>query len=230
MRHCFVGADLGQTRDPSAIAIVERAELVGEWDAGRFAFRKKVARQLRFLERMPLGTPYPEVVDRVEEVTEAPGVVEQCHLVVDGTGVGPPVVDMIRERRLKCALMAAKITSGDRESMEDGYYKVPKRNLIVGLQVLLQRGGLQIAEGLPLGRELVAEMAAMEVRVTHSGHEQYGAWRVGKHDDMVLAVALACWGIQKTYPYALQGDDQWWRNPRQADVERVFRGVNKKKI
>jgi hypothetical protein len=60
---------------------------------------------------------------------------------------------------------------------------VPKRDLIVGLQVLLQRGGLQIAAGLQFGRKLVEEMMAMEVRVSPAGNEQYAAWREGTHDD-----------------------------------------------
>ncbi len=51
-----VGVDLGQSRDFTAIAVLERAELVGEWDAVAFAHRKLAALRLRFLERIPLGT------------------------------------------------------------------------------------------------------------------------------------------------------------------------------
>ena len=39
-------------------------------------------------------------------------------------------------------------------------------------------------------------MAAMRVRQTPAGHEQYGAWREGEHDDLVFAVALAHWGAK----------------------------------
>jgi hypothetical protein len=42
-------------------------------------------------------------------------------------------------------------------------------------------------------------MAEMEVRVGAQGRESYGAWREGTHDDLVLAVALACWGLRKWY-------------------------------
>ena len=59
---------------------------------------------------------------------------------------------------------------------------------------------LQIAAGLKYGKELAAELAAMQVRVSSAGREQFGAWREGTHDDLVLAVALACWGIKKVYP------------------------------
>ena len=40
----------------------------------------------------------------------------------------------------------------------------------------------------------------MRVRVRASGREEYGARRAGEHDDLVVAVALACWGGTKYYP------------------------------
>ena len=33
-----------------------------------FAWRKKAALRLRYLERVPLGTPYPDIVERVSGV------------------------------------------------------------------------------------------------------------------------------------------------------------------
>ena len=55
------------------------------------------------------------------------------------------------------------------------------------------------------------EMAEMPVKVTLTGHEQYGAWREGQHDDLVLAVALACWGAKKMYPNPPYEDEAYWR-------------------
>ena len=50
----------------------------------------------------------------------------------------------------------------------------------------------------------------MRVRVTSSGNEQYGAWREGEHDDLVFAVALACWGAGKRYRRKLYGAEALW--------------------
>jgi hypothetical protein len=50
------------------------------------------------------------------------------------------------------------------------------------------------------GERLIREMSEMRVKVTAGRHEQYGVWREGEHDDLVLAVALACWAARKTYP------------------------------
>src|SRR5438270_13730993 len=86
----------------------------------------------------------------------------------------------------------------------------PKRDLMIGLQVLLQRGGLQIAAGLKFGQALVEEMAAVRIKQTATGHEQFGAWREGEHDDLVFAVSLAHWGARKVYPGRVVGDDGYW--------------------
>jgi hypothetical protein len=194
----FVGVDLGQSRDFTAIAVVERQELSGEWDPAAYTCQKRTALRLRFLERVELGTPYPDVVERVVQIVRSRDLAGRCQLVVDGTGVGRPVVDLLRQAKPGCPIMPAVITSGQRETRIDGYYGIPKRDLMVGLQVLLQQGELQIAAGLKYGAALAAEMAAMEVKVTSAGREQFGAWREGTHDDLVFAVALACWGSKKT--------------------------------
>ncbi|MDP2858731.1 MAG: hypothetical protein Q8P50_12235, partial [Bacillota bacterium] len=63
---------------------------------------------------------------------------------------------------------ACRAPSGDHhggaaESLSKGYYGVPKRDLVTGLQVLLHGGGLRIA----------AEMAGMRVKVGGEGREHY---------------------------------------------------------
>ena len=47
---------------------------------------------------------------------------------------------------------------------------------------------------------LLREMTEMRVKMTGSGRERFGAWREGEHDDLVLAVALACWAAGKVHP------------------------------
>ena len=92
----FLGLDLGQTCDFSTIAVLERAELMGNWDPVIFAWEKRILLRLRHLERIPLGTPYPDVVQRVKNVTRQVATGGLCDLAVDGTGVGRPVIDLLR--------------------------------------------------------------------------------------------------------------------------------------
>jgi hypothetical protein len=219
----FVGLDLGQANDYTAIAALHRAELTGAWDPVQFAYRKWVALRLRHLERIPLGMPYPEIVERVCTVMGSPELAGRSSLVVDATGVGRPVVDLLRRARLRCTMMPVLITGGERQRTEGGYYRVPKRDLITGLQVLLQSGGLQIAAGLREGAMLATEMAEMRVRVTGAGNTQYGVWREGVHDDLVLAVGLGCWGARKIYPNGPYGEEGYWRRNDQDKGNRLLR-------
>ena len=108
----FVGVDFGQSKDHTAIAVLERAETTGARDAVQFAWKKEVSLQLRYLERVPLGTPYTEVVRRVVQVTQWHEIACRCRLAVDGTGVGRPVVDLLRRERPGCVVMAVNITGG----------------------------------------------------------------------------------------------------------------------
>ena len=192
----FMGVDLGQKQDYTAIAVVERWEAAGELDRWSWERLKEVGYRLRHLERLALGTPYPEVVARVREVARSGELAGRCTVVADATGVGGPVIDMLRGAELGCELMAVTITGGERASRasrSDGGWKVPKRDLVVGLEVMLETGSLRIAAGLREGETFIKELTGMRVKVSAGRREQFGAWREGTHDDLVLAAALACW-------------------------------------
>src|SRR2546430_358834 len=93
----FVGLDLGQSRDHSALAVVERAEVFGDLDYVTYERRRALRYRVRFLERVRLGTPYPDVVGRVREGVRRPELAGRCTLVMDATGGGAPVLGMLRK-------------------------------------------------------------------------------------------------------------------------------------
>jgi hypothetical protein len=179
-RRFVVGLDLGQVQDYTAVAVVHRS-----------AARDGVV-QVPHLERLPLGTPYPAIVTRIEQLFATPPLQGQASLVVDATGVGTAVLDLLVQANL--SPIAITITGGDKVHREArNRYGVPKRELVGCLQVLLQTGRLKIASGLPEAEVLVKELLAFHVKITASAHDTYGAWREGAHDDLVLALALATW-------------------------------------
>ena len=80
----FVGLDLGQRCDHSALVVVERAELLlDEMDWVTYERRREWRYRMRFLERVPLGTPYPDVAARVREVVRNEAIARRCTLVMD---------------------------------------------------------------------------------------------------------------------------------------------------
>jgi hypothetical protein len=210
----IVGVDLGQQRDPTAICVVERGYVpagklynASYWVKGRelYGAREpvKLEYHVRHLERPALGTSYVEVVERVVELLKSLGD-EELVLAVDTTGVGRPVADMLKERlerwleeeRNTCLHTAwITITGGDSVTKaEGGGIRVPKRDLASAPLVLMQNGQLKIAEALQLAPVLRRELLNFKVKINiATGHDSYEAWREGDHDDLVLAVALACW-------------------------------------
>jgi hypothetical protein len=117
--------------------------------------------------------------------------------VIDGTGVGRGVVDMFRTSRDQvCRIVPVLITAGNKAAQENGYWHVPKKDLVSAVQILLQTGRLKIAD-VPERATLLAELQGFEVKITAAANATYGAWREGLHDDLVLALALAVWYAQR---------------------------------
>jgi predicted nucleotide-binding protein (sugar kinase/HSP70/actin superfamily) len=70
---------------------------------------------------------------------------------------------------------------------------VPKRELIVTLVTLVETGRLKIANQLPNSADLIDELLGFKVRINpRTRQETYQAGRGTVHDDIVVAVALAC--------------------------------------
>jgi len=179
----IMGVDLGQVQDYTAIAIIERL----------FQEKEGLYYHLRHLERLKLGTSYPDVVKRVINMLNTEPLSEEgFYLVVDATGVGRPVTDLMMEEGLN-GVIPVTITGGSEVTDDKDGYKVPKRDLVTNLQVLFQNKKLQIAEGLPNAKTLLEELMNFKVKISKTGHDSYEAWREGAHDDLVLAVALASW-------------------------------------
>jgi hypothetical protein len=175
----YVCVDLGLRRDHSAIVIVER-------NGDQILVRN--------VERIALGTPYERVVARVREIARSPRLAGRCSVIVDGSGVGVGVVEMLRKADLGCAMTAVTITGGSvtRAGSGAGYVNVPKFELMSGLDLALQRSELKIARNMKEVAALTREL--FSVRVNANG--SMGA-EGGEHDDIVMAVALGCWAAKR---------------------------------
>jgi hypothetical protein len=177
----IAGLDLGQSADPSAFAVAEQSRDGG--GKAHYSFRQ--------LHRWPLQTPYPEIVQAV--LGYLAGQVPGCTLVIDGTGVGRAVVDLFRATG--APVVPVLITAGQAVSKDQhGYRHVAKVQLVGTMKALSGHRRLRFAPALPLRKVVEKELETFKARVTPAGSEQFLAdWRKGQHDDLVLAVALACW-------------------------------------
>jgi len=196
----LVGLDLGQTSDPSALALLRQTKVTRDKDRRRYY-------DCLALKRWPLKTAYDAIVDDVCKMFAIPAYTGQL-LVVDMTGVGRPVVDLFRRQRIKAKLTPVTITGGAGSSFDpdSGGWHVSKRELVSVLHTLL--GGtrfgseqrlFQIAAALPLAPELRKEFENFKAKINlTTANVSLEAWRESDHDDIVLACAMPCWIGERT--------------------------------
>jgi hypothetical protein len=217
----LAGLDLGQASDFTALAVLERTRPAEQFEWWEETFRvrqtwsgietvpvrpaapkRERTYALRHLERFPLGTSYPTICTRIVELFAEPPLAGGT-LVVDQTGVGRAVVDMIRRTRPRATIRPITITAGYDVVPDGAGWHVPKKELVSVLQVLLQSKRLQVARALPMAAVLVKELESFRVKITASANETFEAWRERDHDDLVLAAALAAWvgehGVQELW-------------------------------
>jgi hypothetical protein len=207
----YLGLDLGQAADYSALAVVEepiwsveaqdwissaalpRWALEGDiWYRWQSHAPGKPPLWLRTLHRYPLQTSYPDVVADVIRRLGGSTQRSDAVLIVDGTGVGAAVVDMFRYSDLPCDMIKVVIHGGVKVSYDHGVH-VPKRDLVGAVQAVLHTERLQVAKQSAMTQAWANEMQGYKLTLTANGHDTYNARSDSIHDDLVLAVALAVW-------------------------------------
>ena len=146
----FMGVDLGQSKDYTAIVVMEGLQFCDHY-------------RVTHLERMR-GVSYPKIVQRIEDLVQSDAIFgENVHLLVDKTGVGAHVVDLMFEKNLNP--IGITITGGDKpvrtylnEWKTRQAWAVPKRDLLHNLLLMAQSGMFKIVDGLPDARILMDEM------------------------------------------------------------------------
>jgi hypothetical protein len=208
LRH-VIGVDLGKLSDFSALALLRwRAVSREPWPDPYEPFKPppppqaKPEYEVPTLHRWPLGTAYTEVLSGlVKFLRLLPPTLTPPLLVVDKTGVGDAVYEMVREavirERLPGGSVGVTITGGSAVSCHGvGLWRVAKKALVSVLQVLLGTRRLHVAPDLAEAPTLVRELGTFSVKTTEAGNESFEAWREKDHDDLVLAVALAAWAAE----------------------------------
>lgn len=182
---------MGRRADYSAAVAVERPDTVRRELRWMVEDLSPPTVRVRHAERMPLGTPYRKVAERVVELAEELGAGSQ--VVVDATGLGAPVVETLREMDVPGGVVAVTITGGGSASGAARDWWVPKGDLIGTVSVLLDQGRLKVPRGSAGAHALMRELLAMR-RVGRKMEAGSG------HDDLVLALALACWKAGRIDP------------------------------
>src|ERR1035437_6684639 len=104
----IVGVDLGQAADFTALCVLEKLRDVSStiqqkgFEPPAVVTSTRNIFHLRHLQRLKLGTGYPDVVNIVSTMLKAlPPAKQAPALVTDATGVGRPVIDMMKKAGLR---------------------------------------------------------------------------------------------------------------------------------
>ncbi len=189
-RRFYVGLDLGQRRDYTALVVLEKIvkPLWGdEWLYARRGETSSTRLMVRMIEKIRLATPYPDIVEWVRDIVSHREMQKRVTLTVDATGVGAPVVDLLRRANLgSCNLVPITIT-GSAGNYNPVTGSVPRTQLLTNLQLQIQQDKIEIANGCSHVDALKKELRHVHLEGTAHGH----------HDDLTIALALAVWSCGK---------------------------------
>jgi hypothetical protein len=208
-----IGIDVGQIQDNTAIAVTE----VSQAHDGRWRFGDRIGLHVdaqgqviqardadpvlsdtytvRYIERLPLGTPYPKVAVFIADMLCSNLLYRRrVRVFIDVTGVGRPVYDDLKKEiglRVEARDAWLKpITFAHGEHYDRNTGRLGKAYLVSRLQSLLQNGSVQ-APDTPEVRQTLEELRTYEIKVSEQGKDTYGAFKVGTHDDLATALGLS---------------------------------------
>ena len=203
-----LSADLGSEQDYTALSIVERVEKVQDKNIPTYNNRPirhepvliVSEMHLTYMERVPLQTPYPTIVEKIGYIMARPEFVNQIQLVIDRTGVGLPVMQMMYQAGLSPIGIA--IHGGDATRAKEDGFNVPKRDIITALLTAFQmkRFKMPPPSKMPIIKQFEEELTGFRMKIKQStGHDSYEAWMEKIHDDLVISAAMAVWWFDKTH-------------------------------
>lgn len=174
-----LGIDIGKKRDPSAMVLLEGV-------SGR------TASDIVGCRRIDLDMSYDDQADVMAAAAEHADLV-----MIDATGVGEAVCDMVRGRANSMKVWAVVITGGKnvRIDWDQRIAMIPKKTMVAHLGACLDHDALVLK--ITDEDELITfDTLADELRTFHHhGNGKMDAL-AGKHDDLVMALCLALMGFK----------------------------------
>jgi hypothetical protein len=171
----FGGLDLGKQVDYSVLFVVERLP------GGEIATVHK--------RQLPLGTSYPEVIGYVARANQ---VFHLENLYVDKGGIGDAVVDELHSIQI-CGVQGVFFTDKEKE------------NMLNNLKLLMEKKMLKLSAD---DKALIAQINEQQYEYLQPKTAQERIhlkfWHpVGRHDDQLMALALACQAASQAAPPGL---------------------------
>ena len=138
------------------------------------------------------GLPYDQIVDWVVKTIKNPAFGQQKppEFILDATGVGVAVRDMIRAKGIR--MKAITITAGEAFSRQGNFIHIGKARLIGKFLGAFDGGKVQVNPNMPIWPAVEREMLAFRAEMSTQGRVKLEAEQ-GENDDMLFALAMAVW-------------------------------------
>jgi len=204
----ILSVDLGKQQDFTAFTVSEAMPEARKNTRGRNISVMVV--NVRDIQRLPLGTDYDEVAQRVHDTfwDERLWLFGQERakwmgptLLVDAGGVGDAVADTLR-KNLGVPHIRYRLVRGTAETRRRSRtdYTVPRTVMFQQLYAAFTSDRVRVDPRLRLAKDLIAELKGLQVeRNEETGYEKV-THREGNHDDMAICVASTNWWASRRRP------------------------------
>ena len=216
MNEYAVLCDPGKRRDSAIFMvakhtglIVEKALPMGNVDRLRFLM------DIVFIDKF-LRRSYEELVDNAVTLCGTRELANNHDLLVDGAGVGEPVIDMMRAKLLNPISILA--TGGEKiKEIKAGFAQmkppqagklqptiglaeihVPKKDLVSAGQIVLQQNRCRIAQALRWREEFEKQLKHFKAP-DGKRRKTWEADETEVHDDMVTTYLMGAWWFTRLY-------------------------------
>ena len=208
-----IGIDVGQITDPSSVCVAECSQV----DTGKVRYDRvqtlahfddrgvwipatgiepvvRTEYTVRFIQRLPLGTSYPDVADYLANLLcNKQFERRRMRCLIDVTGIGRAIFDLLkaeielRKELREVSLQPVSFVHGEKYNRSTG--TLGKAYLVSRLQSLLQSGRVHAPDTAEV-KAMLEELHVYEIKVSQEGKEQFGAVQ-GRHDDLATALGLS---------------------------------------
>lgn len=185
-----VGLSVGQGTQPTGIAVLKKEKPPG---------REPAKYTCRYLCRWPRDTTYPTLLTDLYDMLNDAKLGKVTLIVEAGSSI-KAVLAMLRRLRLPVSLKAVEVRTSAEDHYVDGIWKLTKGTVIEIARQVLQERRLtfdeqmppEVAATTPPAQTIYHALATYPFNQSPGANDAFAA-RDGEYDDLVFAVALACW-------------------------------------
>jgi hypothetical protein len=185
----LVGLSVGQGARPSGMAILERQK----------RGNAPATYTCCYLRRWPLATNYPSLQSYLERIFSDSRLTDP-YLILEAGPSTRAILSFFRRQRLPAKMLAVEVKTSAEDRKVEGLWKVGKGTVIETARHVIQEHQLifdeqmppEVIKTTPTAQTVYQALATYTYNETAMVNEAFAS-RDGEYDDMVLAVALACW-------------------------------------